>query len=166
MKIILINGQGGTGKTTVAGILKNEIENSAYIEADSLVAVNPFEFEKLGPLVHKNAVSLITNFAETGYETIVTAGLTRNQEQLDDFLKVLNVKAEIVFVWLRASKEARLARRKARGRDGADNEEHFEFINTIYPDVEMLDVKEGKYIDIDTSSKSIQEIVDEIKAGM
>lgn len=166
MKIILINGQGGTGKTSVAAILKSEIPNSVYIEADTLVAVNPFEFGKLGPLLIKNAVSLIHNFAEEGYEIIITAGLTRNQEQLDEFLSALGFKAEIVFVWLRANKEARLARRKARGRDGADSEEHFESINKIYPDVETFDVKGGKLLDIDTSSKSIQEIVAEIKAGM
>lgn len=71
----------------------------------------------------------------------------------------MDVKAEIVFVWLRANKETRVARRKARGRDGADSEEHFEFMNQIYPDVESFDVKEGKYIDIDTSAKSVQEIV-------
>lgn len=166
MKIILINGQGGTGKTSVAGILRNETPNSAYIEADSLVAVNPFEFAKLGPLLIKNAVSLMHNFAEEGYETIITAGLTRNQEQLDEFLNVLGLKVEIVFVWLRANKETRLARRTARGRDGADNEEHFESMNKIYPDVETFDVKGGKLLDIDTSSKSIQEIVAEIRAGM
>ena len=166
MKLILINGQGGTGKTAIASALKNEITNSAFIEADSLVAVNPFEFDKLGPLLHKNAVSLINNFVADGYETIITAGLTRNQEQLDEFLKVLNLEADIVFVWLRAHTEVRLNRKQSRNRDGADSEELFEFMNKIYPDVESFEVKGEKYIDVDTSTKSIQEIVDEIKAGM
>ncbi len=166
MKIILINGQVGTGKTSVASILKNEITNSACIEADTIVAVNPFEFDKLGPLLHKNAILLINNFFEEGYETVITAGLTRNQEQLDDFLKALNLKVEIIFVWLRASKEVRLNRKQARSRDGADSEEHFEFIDEIYPDVKTFEIKDGKYLDIDTSSKSIQETVAEIRAGM
>ncbi len=160
MHLILINGQGGTGKTSVALALQNRIQNSAYIEADSLVAVNPFEFEKLGPLLHKNAASLIQNFVGAGYETIITAGLTRNQEQLDEFLKLLNVKAEITFVWLRASKEVRIARRQARGRDGADSEEHFEFMEKIYPDVESFTVP-GKFIKIDTTTKTLEEVINE-----
>jgi chloramphenicol 3-O-phosphotransferase len=161
MHLILINGQGGTGKTSLAQALRNQIPNSAYIEADSLIAVNPFEFEKLGPLLHINAASLIQNFAQAGYETIITAGLTRNQEQLDEFLKVLNTKADITFVWLRASKEARLARRKERSRDGADNEEHFEFMEKIYPDVESFTAP-GKFVEIDTTDKTVEEMKDEV----
>lgn len=80
MKIILINGQGGTGKTTVSNALKNKLANSAFIDADALMSVNPFEFEKLTGLMHKNAQNLIINFAQAGYENIVTAGLARNQE--------------------------------------------------------------------------------------
>ncbi|MEK7150523.1 MAG: hypothetical protein AAB736_02855 [Patescibacteria group bacterium] len=36
MKIISINGQAGTGKTTVAKVLLEKLENSAYISGDAL----------------------------------------------------------------------------------------------------------------------------------
>jgi len=59
MKIISINGQAGTGKTTTAKVLLERLENSAYISGDALVAVNPFGVnEKTDRLVIKNSTSL------------------------------------------------------------------------------------------------------------
>ncbi len=163
MKVILINGQGGTGKTSVAKALSGKIKNSAFIDADSLVSVNPFEFEKLTGLLHENALGLISNFTKAGYQTIVTAGLTRNQEQLDSFVLNFTEKTEIIFVWLRANKEVRMERKTGRGRDASDTTEWFEFGERIYPDVKNFEMKRGKYIEIDTSVKKVEEVVAEIE---
>lgn len=163
MKLLLINGQPGSGKSSVATILKNELSHSAYIDADWLVSVNPFEFGKSDRLMIQNSISLINNFTNDGYETIVTAGLARNQTLLDELITKLNGKADILFVWLRADRETRLSRKQERGRDGADNQEHFDFLDKIYPDTKSFELKNGGYLEIDTSLKSIREIVDEIK---
>jgi hypothetical protein len=117
-------------------------------------------------LLLKNAVSLIHNFSEKGYEYIITAGLTRNQELLNKFQRLLNKEVDIMFIWLRASKEVRMSRKVGRSRDDADNLEHFEFVDTVYPDIERFEIKNGVYLEIDTSSKSIENIVSEIKSGM
>jgi len=162
MKIILINGQGGTGKTLVANALKNKITNSALIDADALIGVNPFEFDKLAPLMFRNAVTLISNFSNAGYQTIITSGLTRNQEQLDSFLALVP-DTEVVLVWLHADRETRIARKLGRARDGADNLEWFEFGEKIYPDVKDFVMRRGKYFKIDTSAKTIDEVVSEIE---
>lgn len=168
MKIILINGQGGTGKSTVAYALKDSLLNSVYIEADSLVSVQPFNFGNpdLDSLMFKNALSLIHNFSEAGYEYIVTSGLTRNQKLLDEFVFSLDINAEIIFVWLRADKKVRLSRKISRNRDGADKLDFFEIVDKVYPDVEKIDLKTCKYISIDTTSKTIQEVVSEVRAGI
>jgi chloramphenicol 3-O-phosphotransferase len=166
MKIILINGQGGTGKSSIANTLKNSLSSSAYIDADALIAVSPFNFNEVDDLLLKNAVSLIHNFSEKGYEYIITAGLTRNQELLNKFQRLLNKEVDIMFIWLRASKEVRMSRKVGRSRDDADNLEHFEFVDTVYPDIERFEIKNGVYLEIDTSSKSIENIVSEIKSGM
>ena len=44
MKITFISGQPGAGKTSVGKELLTQIEHSAYIDADSLCATNPFDF--------------------------------------------------------------------------------------------------------------------------
>lgn len=166
MKIILINGQGGTGKSSVANTLKNSLSNSAYIDADALVAVNPFKFGEIDNLMLKNAASLISNFTTKGYQYIITAGLTRNQELLSKLLELLDQEVAIVFVWLRADKEVRMSRKIKRNRDGADNLEHFEFVDKLYPDIARFDIQNGVYLEIDTSSKSIEEVTSEIKSGI
>lgn len=163
MKLILINGQGGTGKTSVAKSLLGKLKSSAYIEADSLVTTNPWEFGgKTDDLAISNAVVLVNNFLAAGFENIIISGLTRNQELLDKFLEKLNQPEEILFVWLRASENVRKSRKIGRDRDYADLEKHFAFINKVYPDIQSTELKSGKAIFIDSSTKSIKEITFEI----
>src|SRR3989344_5439284 len=164
MKLILVNGQGGSGKTTIGRELLNRLKNTAFIDVDSLVSTNPWEFnEETDNLAIKNTVSLIKNFHGVGFENIIISGLTRNQQLLDTFLLQLSKKAELLFVWLKADEKTRLARKESRDRDGADKKEHFELVDKLYPDIDSVNIKNGKSIFIDTSSKTIQEVVKEIK---
>lgn len=164
MKIILINGQGGSGKSSVGKALLKETENSAFIDVDCLVATNPWKFgEKTDNLAIKNAVSLVNNFSEENFENIIISGLTRNQELLDKFCGELNMQADILFVWLRADAETRKLRKEKRDRDGADTTEQFELVDKVYPDIESIDIKNGKSFFIDTSSKTVGEVAEEIK---
>ncbi len=164
MKLILINGQPGSGKTSIAKALLNDLRNAAYIETDSLVAVNPFELnEDLNNLAAINAVSLIKNFSAAGYQNMIVSGLIKNQKELDRLLGRMDKNKDLVFVWLRASKEVRMERKQERARDGADSIKYFEFIDALIPDVENFELNNGKYISINTTSKTIQEVVNEIK---
>lgn len=164
MKIISINGQAGTGKTTVAKVLLEKFENSAYVSGDALVAVRPFGVnEKTDRLVIKNSVSLIKNFEQENYDTVIICGTIRNQAQLDYLVNNLNEKTSFLFVWLRASKEIRHKRRLERARDGADNPSEFDFIDKIIPDVESFKLKTGEYLEINTSDKTPEEVSEIIK---
>jgi len=163
MKLIFISGQPGSGKTSVANKLLNQSKNAAYIEADSLCAVNPFDFYKNSELAIKNAVALAKNFNEADYENIIISGLIKNQKDLDDFLNQLNEKANVLFVWLRADKKIRMERKKERSRDNADQEKHFDFVDNLIPDIESIEIKNGKSIFVNTSSRTIEEVAEEIK---
>ena len=164
MKIISINGQAGTGKTTTAKILLGKLENSAYISGDALVAVNPFGVnEKTDRLVIKNSVSLIKNFEQENYETLIISRILRTQAQLDSFLNTLSEKPDFLFVWLRASKEVRHKRKIKRARDESDSPEWFDFIDKIIPDVEAFNLKRGECLGIDTSDKTPEETAEIIK---
>ena len=167
MRLILINGQPGTGKTSVSKKLLSELGNSAYFDADVLVATNPWEFGgSTNTLMIKNAVSLVSNFSKSGFQNIIISGLTRNQEILDKFLEQLNKTPDTLFVWLHASKEIRMARKKERGRDGADENKYFDFVDELIPDIETIELKDGHSILIDTSTKTIESIVKQIKGAM
>ena len=164
MKIISINGQAGTGKTATSNVLLGKLDNSAYISGDALVAVNPFGVnEKTDRLVIKNSVSLIKNFEQENYETVIICGILRNQAQLDSFLNNLSEKADFLFVWLRASKEVRHKRKIKRARDESDSPEWFDFIDKIIPDVEAFSLKRGECLGIDTSDKTPEETAEIIK---
>lgn len=167
MKIISINGQAGTGKTTVAKVLLGKFENSAYISGDDLVAVRPFGVnEKTDRLIIKNSISLIKNFEQENYGVVIICGIIRNQTQLDSFVSNLSEKTDFLFVWLRASKEIKHKRRTERTRGGADNPSEFDFIDKIIPDVEFFNLKRGEYLEIDTSDKTPEEVAEIIKRKM
>jgi len=164
VKLIFISGQPGSGKTSVANELLDQIKNAALIEADSLVITNPWEFsEKTDGLAIKNAIGLVNNFAEAGFKNTVITGLIRNQKMLDDFFRKLEKNPEILFVWLSADKELRKNRKKQRNRDGADDPNHIDFVENLIPDLKSIEIKNGKSIFVNTSSKTIEEIVKEIK---
>lgn len=164
MRLILINGQPGSGKTAVAKSLMSQLDSSAYIGADSLVATNPWEFSgKFNDLAIKNAISLIRNFSEAGFQNIIISALTRNQEVLDAFLAQLNKKSDILFVWLRADANVRISRKEKRNRDKADKKEEFEHIDKLIPDIQSIQLKNRRALFIDTSAKTIDEVVAEIK---
>ncbi|MDO8582320.1 MAG: hypothetical protein Q7S16_05620 [bacterium] len=166
-KLVLINGQVASGKSSVGKALLNDLSRSAYIDGDALMSVNPFGInDKLDALAIKNLVSLINNYSEEGYKYIIVSGLIRNQKLLDNFLSKLSLKVDVLFVWLRAAKEVLRKRRLSRKRDGADNPEHHEFIDKLIPDANSFVIKDGSCLDIDTSTKTIEEVVAEIKARL
>lgn len=164
MKIISINGQAGTGKTTTAKILLEKFENSAYISGDSLVTVRPFGVnEKTDRLIIKNSISLIKNFEQENYDVVIICGIIRNQTQLDSFINNLNKKTDFLFIWLRASKEVRRKRKMESARDGVDNPSEFDFIDKIIHDHDSFDIKFGRFLEIDTTDKTPEEIAEIIK---
>lgn len=163
MKLFLVNGQQGSGKTSVSKLLLRKIKNSAYFGTDALVATNPWEFGgKTDELAIANAVSLINNFSKFGFENIIICGLTRNQNILDKFLAEFQQQPEMMFIWLRADNKTRMLRKEKRSRDEADERKHFDFVDSLIPDINSIEVKNGTAIFIDSSIKSIEEIALEI----
>ena len=79
IKLIFISGQPGSGKTSVANELLSQSKNAALIEADSLSAVNPFDFHKNSELAIKNTIALAVNFNDAGFKNIIISGLVKNQ---------------------------------------------------------------------------------------
>ena len=154
-------------KTSAARTLLNDLPNSVYIGRDTLISVNPFGInEKLDKLAIKNLLSLVVNYSEEKYALIIVCGLIRNQQLLDYFLSKLPIKIEVLFVWLRASKEVRSQRRLMRDRDSADKLEHHEWLDKVMPDIDSFVLKNGDYLTIDTTAKTVQEVVNEIKTRL
>ncbi|PIT92932.1 MAG: hypothetical protein COU06_02640 [Candidatus Harrisonbacteria bacterium CG10_big_fil_rev_8_21_14_0_10_38_8] len=163
-KLILISGQPGAGKTSVSRQLLSELSNTAYIESDSLITVNPFEMnERLNTLLLKNSVSLLNNYIFEGYQNIIICGLVKNQETLDSLVILLPENIEITLIWLRADKEIRKSRKQERGRDEADSSKWLDFVDALIPDIDSFRLEKGRYLSINTEEISITEVCSRIK---
>lgn len=152
--LILINGQGGAGKSTTAKALLRMLRPAAYISADSLVSVEPFEWnDDLLALGIRNAALLIRSFADAGYAYILLCGLLNRQEMLDRFCAEVGAGHTLLYVWLRASQAVRDQRRIQRARDDADQPEHFPFLDALIPDLTApLRVPNGAFVEVDTAA--------------
>ncbi len=166
MKFILIVGQPGTGKTTLGRALSSSTPDSAYIDTDALISVNPFNPLELDELIFENIRALSDNFIKAEYQTIIISGGIRDQETFDRLASQLPAGAEIVLILLKAEERVRRERKEARARDVADSGEHFDFLNKLYPAIEHLNINDNHHatiISIETSSKSPQEVFNEAK---
>jgi len=98
--IIFINGSINAGKTTVAKILAKKIRNTANVEIDSLHGfIDWLEIDKAVPINLENAMLIIDNFAEHGYNVVVPYPLSRkNYRYIKDQLR--NYADELYFFTL------------------------------------------------------------------
>lgn len=128
-RLILINGLGGSGKTTVGRLLLDLLPSAAYFDFDSVTCVSPFEYgEPMFELGHRNAAAVAKNFLSAGYDSVVMCSGCGSQKHLDQFLSLLPERLPVFWFFLQASKDERKRRKSLRARDGADNEAHFDIL--------------------------------------
>ena len=53
-----------------------------------------------------------------------------------------------------------------RDRVSADKLEHNEWLDKVMPDIDSFVLKNGDYLTIDTTAKTVQEVVNEIKTRL
>ncbi len=77
--IIFINGSINSGKTTVAKIISERIQNTANVEIDNLRNfIKWLEVDKAVPINLENAILIINNFVKHGYNVVVPYPLSQN----------------------------------------------------------------------------------------
>jgi len=163
-KLVLINGLGGSGKTTCGRLLCERMDSCAYFGIDMLTTVKPFEFgEDLIKLGLRNAAGLISNFFDAGYEAVVMSSGTGCQRHVDYLLNLISLPDHVYWIWLTASKAERDKRRLARSRDGADKPEWLDYVNgVVEPYVGPVKIEGGICREIITDVLAPDEIVERI----
>lgn len=95
--IVFINGSINSGKSTIAKMLAEKIGNCANLEIDRFHEF--LEWMPIGeviPINLKNAVSLIKNYVELGFNVIVPYPISqKNYDSLIENLKDLNTKISV-----------------------------------------------------------------------
>jgi predicted kinase len=127
-RIILISGFGGTGKSTIARLLFDKLDDCALVQADHLFLIKPWAIgDKLGRIKLRNCLDVMRNFFDEGYQNIICEGLVWSQEELDAVrAKFAPDLYDLFLFWLTASKSVRFDRVVKRAEPG-DTEEFLAF---------------------------------------
>ena len=96
--IIFINGNMNAGKTTVAEILKKQIEKPAIVEIDELGSfISWMPIEEMVPINWENALLVIKNLVKYSFNVIVPYPISqKNFELITNDLK--DVGTDVFFV--------------------------------------------------------------------
>jgi hypothetical protein len=163
--LVLLCGQEGAGKSTLAKGVTPYLKNGAAFDAENILQVNPFNFnDAFRALAIKNSISLIQNFFEAGFETVVAGSFIGNRDGYDAFRKLLQVDPKIYIVMLNASKvvrdERRITREKPTTREWRDDLDR-----RFPPDRSLYDSKSSgdyEYIEIDNSELTLAETLKQV----
>lgn len=172
-RIILISGFGGSGKSTCAQLLWNQLENAALVEADHLFRIKPFEMnteeghERIGRVKLQNSLAVTETFMAEKFENIIVEGLVWSQMELD---MVTNLAAtggyKVWCFWLKTSKEERHKRALSRERDEADSQAFLDLVEETIRDPTPLSLPDGHYYEITTDHCTAKNVVSEMRKMM
>lgn len=98
--IIILNGPCGVGKSSVAKLISEQLEHPIYIKGDDVLnmVVNSEIILENILLTERNVVSLVKNFAQSGYKNYVIDFVYEEQYCLKRFVTELKKFIRDVFV--------------------------------------------------------------------
>lgn len=159
--IILLDGAKGAGKSSVAKILLEKIENVVFLSFDNERKLLPTQDNVLKG-IHKepfdNIIKKAGNFLKSGKNVIIDCGLTR-ERVLELERLALDFDSKLYKFFLKAHYETLLdrvsKRDKAKGKE--TDVERFEEVHQIVNSKEF-----GGFKIIETDKLDIQEVADTI----
>ena len=160
--LYLIGGTMGIGKTKVCQQLKKDLNNSVFLDGDWCWDANPFQVnDETKAMVIRNICYLLNSFIHcSAYENVIFCWVMHEQSIIDDIINELDtdncIVKKISLIVDEMNLQNRLKRdvaRKIRTADVIDRS-----VARI-PMYQALDT-----IKIETSNKTIREIVNEIIA--
>lgn len=119
--LLFLGGPPAVGKSTVAPLLAERLAPCAWLEADDVWRISPWEVTaKTRALVESNITSVLRAFLEAGYDHVFLTWVLHREDLVERLLAPLRSLAETThIVHLIADSEilrARLAEEPARGR--------------------------------------------------
>ncbi|XFA99045.1 AAA family ATPase [Candidatus Izemoplasma sp. B36] len=152
-KTIVIYGVPGVGKTTLGKRLFKKIDQSMLVDADDLWRINPFTVNDNNKrMVEENIKSVYNNFKENPeLETFIFLWVIPN---INVYNLVNNWFDDATFIQLQVDSATYKIRLDKDNRDSFDFEKYIELFKN-YKDIPG--------IQIDTSNKDIDRLINEIK---
>jgi len=89
-KLIIISGPPGVGKSVVGSLLSSKLNNSAFLDADDVWRINPFEVnETTKNIVEQNITFVLRNYINAKYQYVILAWVLHRQSIIDRVLSRL-----------------------------------------------------------------------------
>ena len=159
--LYIIGGTMGVGKTTVCQQLKINLPKSVFLDGDWCWDADPFLVtEETKAMVLDNICHLLNNFLHcSAYETVIFCWVMHEQSIIDSILNMLDTEDCVVkCISLVADKMSLCDRLIADVSKGIRTADVIDRSVARIPLYQSLDT-----IKIDTTGKSVQKIVDEIR---
>lgn len=160
-KLIIINGVMGVGKTTISKALYKKLDNSFWLDGDNCWMMNPFEVTDENKfMVLDNISYILNNFIKNSKSKyIVFNWVIHTEDIMKDILnKIDSSSVDVYKITLMCSKENLI------NRINKDIKLGLRYEDNIKRSLDRLELyNKMDTIKIDTSNKSIEDIVDEIK---
>lgn len=158
--LYLIGGTMGIGKTTICTQLNKELPQSVFLDGDWCWNANPFQItEETKTMVLDNICYVLNNFIHcSAYENIIFCWVMHEQSIIDAILSKLDTQqCNVKCISLIVDEE------NLRKRLKADISKGIRTADVIERSVSRLPMYQKLYtIKINTSRKSINEIINEI----
>jgi thymidylate kinase len=167
-KLILINGNGGSGKKTNAQLLYSKLPDAAWIHMRWLLALKSWApTERFTDLGLRNAAAVINNYFSEGVEQVIYSGLINTQQALKRLLSLIEDKCSVSYFWLHADKSILRQRLIKRARDDGDKPEFVDYLlSTYHGQPPLIAMSDASYFVIDTNSKPPEQIVEEMISSL
>lgn len=139
VKIIVINGPLGIGKSTLSEALSESLDQCVMLDGDHLIAVNPVPVNETAYL-HRIVGLLVAHHLRSGYRQFVVNHYWRFPHELEDLRRtLLNIEpdADIRFFLLTLSLDEHLGRIHRRRAAREIDEEQFE-LQTVAAERDVL----------------------------
>ncbi len=160
-KLIIINGVMGVGKTTISKALYKKLDNSFWLDGDNCWMMNPFEVTDENKfMVLDNISYILNNFIKNSKSKyIIFNWVIHTEDIMKDILnKIDSSSVDVYKITLMCSKENLI------NRINKDIKLGLRYEDNIKRSLDRLELyNKMDTIKIDTSNKSIEDMVDEIK---
>ena len=158
--LYLIGGTMGVGKTTVSEQLKNDLNNSVFLDGDWCWDASPFQVtEETKAMVIRNICYLLNSFLHcSAYENVIFCWVMHEQSIIDGIMSELDTEnCKVKSISLTVDEINLQNRLKA---DIASGIRKVDVIDRSIARISMYQTLDT--IKIDTNNRTVQEIVDEI----
>ena len=154
-KLLLLGGPPAVGKTTVAPLLAERLAPSAWLDADDVWRIFPFEVtDRTRALVEANVVHVLRGFIEARYEYVLLTWALHREDLIQRLLAPLAAATKTAHVIHLVADpsvlQARLEAEPERGRSPARAHDRSARIATL------------PYPKVDTSQLTPQEVAERI----